>query len=167
MAASRKVDSSMDRDEALERQKLVTAMVRESLIKKCYKGMLALCLVLGSVLLGYWFTSHWRGPFMWTGLVLCLIALSIGIANLHTFFESLARGEITSGFAFVMKSFVMQEWMKVFLAFLSIILGMTLIVTAWEGAVYYIPHWVLYGGGILFLSGGFTFFWTRSRFYRA
>ena len=64
------------------------------------------------------------------------------------------------------EEFAMKEWMKVFLAFLSIITGLGLILTAWEQADYYVPAWVLYCVGILVLTGGITFFWTRSKFYK-
>lgn len=60
----------------------------------------------------------------------------------------------------------MKEWMKVFFAFLSIAAGIGLVMAAWEQADYYAPEWMLYCVGILLITGGVTFFWTRSRFYK-
>jgi hypothetical protein len=65
-----------------------------------------------------------------------------------------------------MKGFEMKEWMKVFLAFLSITAGLGLILTAWNQADYYVADWVLYCVGITMFTGGITFFWTRSKFYK-
>jgi hypothetical protein len=60
----------------------------------------------------------------------------------------------------------MKEWMRVFLAFLSIGGGICLILTA-SDITYYFPIWVPYFTGIVLIAGGITYFWTRSKFYKA
>jgi len=59
----------------------------------------------------------------------------------------------------------MKEWMRVFLAFLSIGVGIINFVLAAEGIDYYVPAWVLCCVGIVLVAGAVTFFWTRCRFY--
>jgi hypothetical protein len=59
----------------------------------------------------------------------------------------------------------MKEWLKVFLAFLSIGVGIWF-VSPTQQLTYYFPEWAPYVFGIVLIAGGFTFFWTRSKFYK-
>ena len=62
----------------------------------------------------------------------------------------------------------MKEWMRAFLAFLSIGAGISFVLNASELANY-LPEWMPHGGdciGIVLIAGGITYFWTRSKFYK-
>ncbi len=59
----------------------------------------------------------------------------------------------------------MKEWKRVFLAFLSIGVGISVILTA-NQLDYYAPEWMCYFVGLILIAGGITFFWTRSKFYK-
>ncbi len=59
----------------------------------------------------------------------------------------------------------MKERRRVFLAFLSMGVGITNLVLAAEGIDFYVPAWILCCVGIVLIAGAVTFFWTRSRFY--
>lgn len=56
-----------------------------------------------------------------------------------------------------------EEWMKVFLAFLSAGAGICSIAFAVEGADYYVSLWITWPVGLVLLAGSATFFWTRRR----
>jgi general stress protein CsbA len=59
----------------------------------------------------------------------------------------------------------MPGWMKAFFAFASVIAGSVLIaVNAWKP--YYLSEWIGAIAGVVFLAGGVTYFWTRSKFYK-
>jgi uncharacterized membrane protein len=76
------------------------------------------------------------------------------------------KAETGDELAIITKDSTMREWMKGFLAFLAIIGGIALVVAAWEQADYYVPGWILYCVGIIALTGGITFFWTRTKLYK-
>lgn len=95
-----------------------------------------------------------------------LAAVYRNLCLLHITGNSAMKAETGDELAIVTKDSKMQEWKKGFLAFFAIIGGIALVVTAWEQADYYVPAWILYCVGIVALTGGITFFWTRTKFYK-
>ena len=117
------------------------------------------------MLVGWW-VSKLNGLAYWFGTISGLIIMSVGLAYALEFINLLMAGDLAKAVAVLMRGFRMKEWMKVFLAFLAITAGIGLALTAWNQAAYYVPEWVLYCVGIVLFTGGLTFFWTRTKFYK-
>ena len=62
----------------------------------------------------------------------------------------------------------MTELVKSFLAFISVITGVILIVFLFNGYNYNWYVIALFCGilGVVLLAGGVTYFWTKSKFYK-
>jgi hypothetical protein len=170
VAVRKRADAPPATEEELEGKKLIASMVRESVIKECLKGLIAFPLVVAGGSLVWW-CSKWHGSIVWFAGITGLVIVAVGFSLAEGLIESLINKNLAKEIAVLIKEgamkFQMKEWMKAFLGFLSIIGGIGLLVTAWEQADYYVPDWALYCVGILLFTGGVTFFWTRSTFYKS
>ncbi len=91
--------------------------------------------------------------------------MSFGMAYAVGFIKLLISGDLPKATAVLMRGFEMKEWMRVFLAFLSIGVGICFVLRAQE-LTYYLPEWMPYCIGVVLIAGGITYFWTRSKIYK-
>lgn len=151
-------------DEEL-RKRGVETPTTGNLARKWLKGALATLIAIVGVLVVRW-GSVAHGLRFWLGSAVGLAVMATGFVYGSEFLKSLLAGELSKETLNALKDTVMKEWMKVFLAFLSIGAGTSVIVTA-DQLDYYVPEWVLYCIGLILIAGGITFFWTRSKFYKS
>lgn len=156
------VPAELESDEEIRLNQLVKAMVRERLAKEWAKGILAFPVAIAGGFLMSW-SSKSSGFAYWLGTISGLVVFCIGLAYVVEFLKLLISGDLPKATTVLIKGFGMKEWMRVFLAFLSIGAGVLVFLAANQ---YYAPEWVFYFISLLLIAGGITFFWTRSRFYR-
>jgi hypothetical protein len=153
-----------DPDGELRLNRLVKTAVRKRIIKEWAKGLLAFPVAIAGAALGWW-VSKSNGFVYWFGTVSGLVIMSIGMAYAVGFIKLLITGDLPKATVVLMKGFEMKEWMRVFLAFLSIGAGICFVLRA-EELTYYLAEWMPYCIGIILIAGGITYFWTRSKLYR-
>ncbi len=169
MAVRKKADVPPAIDDDMETKQQTASIVRESVLKDCLKGLTALFLVIAGGSLVWW-CSTLQGVIVWFVGIIGLVIFAVGSSIAEGFIESLIDKNLANALAALIKEGAMKiwmkEWVKAFMGFLSITSGVALIVTAWENANYYVSAWALYCVGILLITSGVTFFWTRSKFYK-
>jgi len=158
------VPAELESNEDVRLKQLVKTMVRERLAKEWAKGILAFPVAIAGGFLMSW-SSKSNGFAYWLGTISGLVIFCIGLAFVVEFLKLLISGDLPKATAVLIKGLGMKEWMRVFLAFLSIGAGMLIFLTA-NQLDYYAPEWVFYFISLLLIAGGITFFWTRSRFYK-
>jgi hypothetical protein len=141
------------------------AEIGNRVLKEWLKGLLTFPIAITGAALGFSVVRS-SGFTYWFGTISGLVIVSFGMAYGVEFIKLLINGNLTRATAVLIKRFEMKEFMRVFLAFFSIGAGICLILTADQSA-YYFPVWVPYCLGIVLIAGGITYFWTRSRFYKA
>src|ERR1017187_3656942 len=156
-------DEEMEPDEELRLRRLVTAAVRESVAKEWVKGFLAIAAVIAGAFLCTW-DSKTEGFAYWFIHISGLVVFCVGLALAVEFIKLLIGGALTKATVALVKGLEIKEWMRVFLAFLSIGAGICFALRA-EELTYYLPEWMPYCIGIVLIAGGITYFWTRSKFY--
>ncbi|SRR6266567_3340426 len=169
MAVRRRIDvpqalEELDPDEELRLNRLVKAAVRKRITKEWAKGLLAFPVAIAGAVLG-WSVSKSNGFVYWFGTVSSLVLMSFGMAYAVGFIKLLISGDLPKATAVLMRGFEMKEWMRVFLAFLSIGVGICFVLRAQE-LTYYLPEWMPYCIGVVLIAGGITYFWTRSKIYK-
>jgi uncharacterized membrane protein YidH (DUF202 family) len=144
------------------------AQIDEDIEKLQFKGLLAFPVVVAGGFLMLW-TSEWDSHISWIGAAIGLVLFAVGLAYFVEFIKLLIAGELTNGAVATMKGFAMKEWMKVFLAFASILAGISCVKNVRNIEYYFgesVPYGICYCIGIFLMAGGITFFWTRSKFYK-
>jgi len=145
-------------------KRLAAGTVKERVRKELIKGILALPVAVAGVFIIFW-GSHSGHDISWIRGIIGFVIFAIGLGGFMEFLESLIVGELAKGVVAMMKEFVMKEWMKVFLGFISILAGICCVMNV-RNLDYYFGEWVPYCIGIVLMAGGITFFWTRSKFYK-
>jgi hypothetical protein len=162
--SSRYQDEKLESDEEHRLNRLAAIAVRGRVTKEWAKGILAFPVVIAGTALG-WSVLKSSGFVYWFGTISGLVIMSVGMAYAVEFIKLLISGDLTKATVVLMKGFEMKEWMRVFLAFLSIGAGICFALRA-EELTYYIAEWMSYCIGIVLIAGGITYFWTRSKFYK-
>jgi hypothetical protein len=140
-------------------------------IKEVLIGLLAFPLsILGGVLM--WWSSRLGGFAYWLGTASGLVGVAFGLAYARLFIESLINGELPRRALAATKGRAVTERIKVFLATVSALAGLTLLVA---GFVDSHSRWSAFDPGVLdvvgilagitLMAGGITYFWTSGRFY--
>lgn len=151
-------------DEELQFKTEALRAAKINVAKEWAKGVLIPLVAIAGISLG-WRFSQAVGVWFWFGSVVFLVLMAIGLTYAAEFFKLLIAGDLLKQTAGVVKETVVQEWMKVFLAFFVLGAGVSVIATVSQ-LDYFAPDWVFYGIGLILIAGGITFFWTRSRFYK-
>ena len=165
-------DEELDPDEELQLRRLVTAAVRESVTKEWMKGILAFAAVIAGAFLCTW-DSKTEDFAYWFIHISGLVVFCVGLALAVEFIKLLIGGDLTKATVALMKGFAMKEWMKVFLAFVSTLGGVTLCIVGFIDSrtrfgQFDLNDYDVMGiiFGIVLMAGGITFFWTQSKFYK-
>jgi hypothetical protein len=153
--------SCIDKELELKTQESA-AEIRKRVLKEWLKGLLAFPVAIAGAALG-WSVLKSSGFAYWLGTISGLVIMSIGMAYGVEFIKLLISGDLTKATMTLMRRFEMKEWMRVFLAFLSIGAGICIVMRA-EELTYYFPEWMPYCIGIVLIAGGITYFWSRSKF---
>lgn len=152
-------------DEELElKMKVSAAEARKGVLKKWLTGLLAFPVAIAGGFLMWW-VSKSDGFAYWFGTISGLVIFCIGLANALEFIKLLISRGLSKATTTLMKGFEMKEWMRVFLAFFSIGVGVCFVLRA-EDLAYYLAEWMPYCIGIILIAGGITYFWTRSKLYK-
>jgi hypothetical protein len=138
--------------------------IRKRVLKEWLKGLSAFPVGIAGAALGWWVTKS-SGFAFWLGTISGLIIVCVSMAYAVDFIKLLIGGNLAKETAVLLKRFEMKEWMRVFLAFLSIGTGICFVLRA-EDISYYLPEWIPYCIGIVLITGGITYFWTQSKFYK-
>jgi hypothetical protein len=151
-------------DKELQFKKESSRAIKTNVAREWAKGVLIPLVAIAGVSM-LWRFSESDGIRFWFASVVFLILMAIGFAFATEFIKSLVTGDLLKQTVVVVKEAVMKEWMRVFLAFLAIGAGISIVLTASQ-LDYYLPGWVLYCLALILIAGGITFFWTRSKFYK-
>ena len=150
-------------DEEIPLKKAVKARKRDHVLKEYLKGFLAFPVAITGVYLMWW-SSKSDGFSYWFGTISGLVIMAVGMAYAVEFGKQLINGELTKGVGAAIKEIAMKEWMKVFIAFVSIISGVCLVATARRNLM--LDEWMCYCIGIVLMAGGVNYFWIQSRFHK-
>jgi hypothetical protein len=172
MAVREKVDSTkavakLEPNEEVRTNPLVTIVMRERVTKEWLKGILASAAAIAGAFLATW-DSKTEDFAYWFMHISGSIVFFVGLAYAVEFIKLLISGDLPKATSSLMKGFEMKEWMKVFLAFVSIGAGICFLLNNRELA-YYLPRWIPHGGdciGIILIAAGIAYFWTQSKFYK-
>jgi hypothetical protein len=151
-------------DEELRFKKEAPRAIKKNVAREWAKGVLIPLVAIAGVSM-MWRFSQSDGITFWLASVGFLVLMAIGFAFATVFIKLLITGQLLKQTVGAVKEAVMEEWMRVFLAFLAIGAGICVVLTA-NQLDYYLPEWVLYCIALILIAGGITFFWTRSKFYK-
>jgi hypothetical protein len=148
------------------------AEIGKRALKEWLKGLMAFPVAIAGGFLMWW-SSTSDGFHYWLGTISGLAIMSVSVAYCVELIKLLISGDLTKDTAALMKEFAMKEWTKVFLAFVSILGGLTLSIAgflngrnrwgqfdlnAYDAISIFI--------GIVLMAGGITSFLTRSKSYK-
>jgi hypothetical protein len=174
-ATDSKLASLLSRiDEELElKRKESAAGVRKRVLREWLKGLLAFPVAIAGGFLMSW-SSKSGGFAYWFGTISGLVMFCVGLAYAVGFIKLLISGDLPKATTVLMKGIEMKEWMKVFLALVSTLGGVTLSIAGFINGRH--DRWGQFNldtydemtilVGIILIAGGITYFWTRSKFYK-
>jgi hypothetical protein len=149
------------RDREILLKKAVASGEKERVIKEFLKGLLSFLIAIAGVYLMWWISKS-GGFSYWVGTISGLIIMAVGMAYAAEFVKKLISGDLTRGAWDAIKVSATKEWMKVFVAFVSMISGLCLMLTARRNSL--LNEWLCCCVGIVLMAGGITYFWTQSKF---